>query len=71
MLRRAPLFLMGFAGPAYQSGVLPSVSTMEFKWRKVGNVLLGKFRASHKLEDPVVPQGGLSSSVLVLSATFL
>ena len=41
MLRRAPLFLMGFAGPAYQSGVLPSVSTMEFKWRKVGTVLLG------------------------------
>jgi len=61
---------MGFAGPAYQSGVLPSASTMKFKRRKVGTVLLGKSRAPHKLED-VVPQGGLSSSVLVLSATFL
>lgn len=53
-LLRAPLFLIGFAGPAYQSGVLPSASTMKFK-RKVGTALLGKSRAPHKLED-VVPQ---------------
>ncbi len=54
-LLRAPLFFMGFAGPAYQSGVLPSATTMKFKRRKVGTVLLGKSRAPHKLED-VVPQ---------------